>query len=162
RRCARCRVALARIRRPVHSLVSWADAARVTTGDLMRTPGFALLATMLAVASATAQEYRWEKSDALHIKFRVHRKLQPVPIQIGSADPHTKVRYEADDVADRIRGMYSWELYVLEFPKQSAAPAASSKPGEGGTTTEPTPEKEGSDRLRAANFHEWVTEKDPS
>ncbi len=116
------------------------------------------------VASLTAQEYRWEQSDALGIKFRVHRKLQPVPMQIGTTDPHTKIKYEAGDAADLIRGQYAWELYILEFPKTEAARPKPKAAENGGTTAGGAGEEEDDaphSRMASRNWNQWVTEKDP-
>jgi hypothetical protein len=123
----------------------------------MRTSCIALTTALLALAVvAPAQEYRWEQNDKLGIRFKVHKKLEPVPLQIGSADPHTKMQFKPGSEGDYIRGQFSWELFVLEFPK--AGGAANAKPAEGGTTAE---KHEIESPLKAADFREWVTVKEP-
>jgi hypothetical protein len=127
----------------------------------MRPFWFTLSALALLAGTIQAQEYRWEQNDKLRIKFKVHTKLAAVPLQIGQVDPHTKVKYEPDDDGDYIRGQYSWEFYVLEFPKQSAKKPVPAAADGNSTTTEAAPEHEADNPLRSADFRQWVTEKDP-
>ncbi len=124
----------------------------------MRTHWLALSTILTVAAALPAQDYRWEQSDQLGVKFKVHRKLTPVPTKIGTADPHTKVQYEAGDASDKVRGIYSWYLWVLEFPKGGGAVVK--KTGEG-TTTSGKEEAEPESPLHCADFREWATEKDP-
>lgn len=117
-------------------------------------------AVALAASLPAQAEYNWEQNDKLRIKYQVHRKLVAIPIKIGSGDPHLRAQYRPKDDGDYIRGQFSWELYVLEFPKR---PKATPKPAEtsGGTTASaPNAEEAMLDRLRAQDFREWVTEKD--
>lgn len=116
------------------------------------------LPLFLATACLAAQgEYRYEQNDKLGVKFKVHRKLDAVPIQIGSGDPHSKMQFKPGSEGDYIRGEFAWELFVLEFPKSGGAAA---KPADGGTTAAGT-EEASHNPNRAADFREWVTEKEP-
>ncbi|MGE3173124.1 MAG: hypothetical protein AB7O97_10910 [Planctomycetota bacterium] len=128
---------------------------------LTRTARSTLAVLTLLTAAATAQEYRYEQNDELGVRFRVHRKLTPTPVKIGSADPHTKMIFESADPGDKIRGEWSWYLRVLDFPKASASPKVKPKT-EGATgTAEEAEETHAESPLKCRDFREWVTEKDP-
>lgn len=126
----------------------------------MRSIWFTVLTLAIATGAPAQREYNQEQNDQLRVKYLVHRKLAAVPMKIGDIDPHTRARYKPDDPGDYIRGQYSWELYVLEFPKAGAKPKQPADgEKEGGGTTTTTVEIEDSP-FRAKDFREWVTEKD--
>lgn len=130
----------------------------------MRQLGNTFVFSLLAASLAAQSEYNQEQNDKLMIKYQVHRKLAAVPLKIGSINPHLRAQYKPNDDGDYIRGQYSWELYILEFPKKRGAPAKPKEATDGGTTTAGgTDASEAiAEHLAAADFREWVTEKDDS
>jgi hypothetical protein len=104
-------------------------------------PTIQSLLLLLATASSSlpAQEYNQQRLDPLGIKFLVHKKLAAVPLMLGAEGPHLRARYQPEDQSDYVRGDYSWELYVLDFPKE--------RPKDAG-------------RDHALNFTDWAENKD--
>ena len=131
----------------------------------------ALTLTSLAVlglgAASTAQRYNTETNRELGVAFRVHEKLQQVPMQLGQETVNIIQRFEPKDEADYMsgrHGTYAWQLYVLEFvdPKK----AAGQEPTTGKPKTREEAEEEARRELyasrRAKTFKEYVEDKDPS
>lgn len=118
-----------------------------------------LIATLVALAAvpAAAQgEFRWEQSDALKVRFKVHNKVFPIPLKLGGGESEVRMQFEPKDPGDYIYGRYGafkWEFVVLEFPKANAASKpATGKPG--------AAVDEDGDRGPASSFVQWVTERD--
>ena len=118
-----------------------------------------LIATLVALAAvpAAAQgEFRWEQSDALKVRFKVHNKVFPIPLKLGAGESEVRMQFEPKDPGDYIYGRYGafkWEFVVLEFPKANAASKpATGKPG--------AAVDEDGERGPASSFVQWVTERD--
>jgi hypothetical protein len=112
-----------------------------------------LAAALLAPQSLAQDEYRWEKSDASKVRFKVFKKLASVPLKLGDSRTEYKMKFEPPDAGDRIWGKYgsfSWTLLLLDFKK----------PTEKTTTTGGKGPVESEAAKAAADFREWVTERD--
>lgn len=149
----------------------------------MRQGFLAFVSLFALVGAARAQTYSTVENEALGIRFKMHEKLQSIPLKLGEAHPNMKMRFEPRSVGDHIHGRlgtYEWYLNVLAFQKE--APTATGKPaadkappagGEGGGEGEGEGEGAGgkpgrAELLEAANreraakdWNSWVTEKDP-
>ena len=128
-----------------------------------------LLVPALLVPALLAQgEYRYERDEDLKIRFKVHKKLSATPLKLGEVNPHLRRKYEPKDPGDYIFGQlgtYEWYVNIYEFPKRAAGETKPEATTEGGTTTEGAKEAIKSlllDKLSAANWQAFVTEKDDS
>lgn len=132
---------------------------------MRRAPLLSVLAALLLGTHAAAQDFDTMENEALKIRFKVHKKLQSIPIKLGDSNPHLKMRFEPRSAGDHIHGRlgtYEWYCNLLEFPKNlpDAKPAdGEDEEGSGGTKAE---------RMEAAlrknmapDWQTWVTEKDP-
>lgn len=125
------------------------------------------LLAIAATAPTASSQYRWESNEALGVKFMVHKKLESIPMRLGSGDPHQRARFEPKNEGDYIYTKYGkapWQLHAYEFHPQglAATTGVDTKPGKPENVEEARKLAEA--QLRAArvakNFEEFVKEKD--
>jgi hypothetical protein len=134
------------------------------------TTRYKFVVALFLAAPLLAQEYRWEQVDDLGVKFRVHKKLKPLPLQLGSDDlGNLRVRFLPDNEGDFIfgtLGKYQWELYVYEFRGTKGPKDGPATGDEGAPKSKEEAEAEArqalADRRTAATFEDFVLNKDPS
>lgn len=132
---------------------------------------------VLALPAAATAQYRHETLTlpGKQIRFLVHDKLAAVPLRLGEEMPHRVAHFQPEDAGDWIHGplgVYQWDLYVFEFESAAARRARESAPttGHGGDAAPKSKEEARQEarqelfdsRFRAANFTQFVKEKDPS
>jgi hypothetical protein len=134
----------------------------------MRRAVFSLVSVVLLMAAtATAQgEYTWIENSELKVRFKLHNKLQAIPLKVGDINPHQKMRFEPRSDGDYIYGRlgtYEWYLDVFEFPKNVDLSDPEVKAGDGpeSTGTKKAIQDAMVRKNMAPDFQTWVTEKDP-
>lgn len=121
-----------------------------------------LAAASLAAGPVVCQTYLPTENQGLGIKYLVHKKLESIPLELGREGPHLKVRYEPGGPGDYLHGRYGtyeWYLRVFEFPKRTPKAADAN---DSSTTSAAEAVKEAIEHeLSAADYEEWVRDKDP-
>ena len=124
------------------------------------------LLAFVASAPLPAQEWRWEKIDAVGIKFQACGRLERIPMKFGEGNVHQHARLRPREVKDYINGTYPWYCDVYEFPKpdpQAPVKASQDEPDED-ETEEDKKRREFLKRLasfglgsgRHDSFEDWV------
>ncbi|MCA8944111.1 MAG: hypothetical protein KDB80_16220 [Planctomycetes bacterium] len=121
------------------------------------------VATLL-VAPVVAQEFRWEPVASLGINVRVHKKLKPVPVEIGSNQSvqslHLRARFDPESSQQNImKGTqpFRWGMDVLAFDQ---APEYADKPKDQDEVRRRAIEKRKYD-AGARNYEHYLKEKLP-
>ena len=89
----------------------------------MRHAGIACALVALVVASARAQDFRWDKLESLGVKYRVVGKLEEVPLKLDGVQPNLRARYKPGRDQDYVRfgnQQIGWYLWVYEFDEELA------------------------------------------
>ena len=125
------------------------------------------LLVLAASAPVSAQEWRWEKIDAVGIKFEACGRLERIPMKFGQSNAHQHARLRPREVKDYINGTYAWYCDVYEFPKpdpKGAQEAAQKKEQDEEEDEDEKKRREFMERLasmglgrgRYDSFEDWV------
>ncbi len=127
-------------------------------------PSLAALAVVALAMTAPAQEYRWEEVTAAGLRLKCHKKLKPVPMELGEEksvlDLHRRARFEPKSRQQFImKGSqpFNWGLDVYEFKKPKVY---KDKPKDQAELRRRNIEKRKFD-AGARNFVHFITDKYP-